>query len=516
MTEIHLSKVKIFTLFLLLVGGSIMLPGCSSESPEDISEEKASLPNVVLILADDLGYGDVSAYNPQAKISTPNIDRLVRDGMRFTDAHSPSSVCTPTRYGILTGRYSWRTDLKKGVLWGFGRTFMDTTRINLASLLKAGGYQTGVIGKWHLGLDWVVKEPYRDSVAAMANGIITDTPAEWLDFNRPVEVGANDYGFDYSFLLPASLDIPPYCYLENDTILDGLSGYTGGNDLDKGYAEAFWRPGPMTEGFSFEGVLPRFTEKATDFIVKNAETDSPFFLYFPMNAPHTPWVATEEFVNTSEAGKYGDFVQQVDHEVGRILHTLEAQGLTDNTLIIFTSDNGPYWKPDYIERYRHRAAGNLRGMKADIWEGGHRVPFIVKWPGKVVPGSQSDVPVTQTCLLATLAGVTGQELPPNAGEDSESILPLLLREEGADKERKPIIHHSSLGIFAIRSGHWKLIEGLGSGGFSEPVRVEPTAGGPTGQLYNLVDDPSEQNNLYQTRPEIVSQLTVELERIRND
>lgn len=507
------AEAGIITIFLLLA--FCLSTGCRPEGRENTTIEKAPLPNVVLILADDLGYGDVGIYNPEAKVRTPNIDRLAREGMRFTDAHSPSSVCTPTRYGILTGRYAWRSGLKKGVLWGFGRTFMDTARTNLASLLKAEGYRTGVVGKWHLGLDWVVKEAYRDSITPDAHGIVFDTPAERLDFSRPVAIGANDYGFDYSYILPASLDIPPYCYVENDTILGGLSGYTEGSDLDKGFAEAFWRPGPMTEGFSFEGVLPRFTQKAKEFITESAQSDSPFFLYFPLNAPHTPWVATAEFDDSSEVGKYGDFVQQVDHEVGQILQTLEEQGLADNTLVIFTSDNGPFWKPEYIEKYRHRAAGSLRGMKADAWEGGHRVPFIVKWPGHIEGDSQNDTPITQTCLLATLAGITERELGTDAGEDSDSILPLLLQKEEAETERKPIIHHSSRGMFAIRSGPWKLIEGLGSGGFSEPVHLEPEADGPEGQLYNLENDPGEQHNLYLEKPAIVNQLKAELTKIQN-
>ena len=512
---IHFAEAHKTILFLLLVAVFSTFTGCRFESSEGETAEKPALPNIVLILADDLGYGDAGVYNPEAKVRTPNIDRLAREGMRFTDAHSPSSVCTPTRYGILTGRYAWRSGLKKGVLWGFGRTFMDTARTNLASLLKAEGYRTGVVGKWHLGLDWAVKEAYRDSIVPNANGIVFDTPAGWLDFSRPVAIGANDYGFDYSYILPASLDIPPYCYVENDTILGGLSGYTEGNDLDKGFAEAFWRPGPMTEGFSFEGVLPRFTQKAKNFIAESAKSDSPFFLYFPLNAPHTPWVATAQFDDSSEAGKYGDFVQQVDHEVGQIMQTLEEQGLADNTLVIFTSDNGPFWKPDYIEKYQHRAAGNLRGMKADAWEGGHRVPFIVKWPGQIEGNSQNDTPITQTCLLATLAEIREQELGPDAGEDSESILPLLLQKEEVEPERKPIIHHSSRGVFAIRSGPWKLIEGLGSGGFSEPVHREPEADGPEGQLYNLENDLREQHNLYLENPAIVNQLKVELRKIRN-
>ncbi|MEM1134781.1 MAG: arylsulfatase [Bacteroidota bacterium] len=494
-----------------------VITACTQKEETQHKDKESSLPNIVLILADDLGYGDVSAYNPASKIKTPFIDKLASEGMRFTDAHTPSSVCTPTRYGILTGRYCWRSRLPVGVLWGFGRTFIDTSRTTLGTLLKDTGYNTGVVGKWHLGLDWVVKENFKDSLNSSSAdinelGIVRDTNPEWLDFTKPPTVGANDYGFDYSFILPASLDIPPYCFLENNTLLGGLNSYTEGNDLDKGYAEAFWRPGIMSEGFSFEGVMPKFTEKAVDFISTNAKKDAPFFLYFPLNAPHTPWVATEKFKNSSQAGNYGDFVQQVDATVGQISKTLEENGISENTIIIFTSDNGPYWRPNYIEKYQHRAAGIHKGMKADIWEGGHRVPFIVKWAKDINPNTENQQPITQTALLATIAEITGVNLGNGEGEDSESLLPMLLEQEV--KERKPIIHHSSKGVFAIRSGKWKLIEGLGSGGFSEPVTLQPEEGEPSGQLYDMANDPEEKNNVYLQETDIVQRLTAELEAIK--
>ncbi|MEZ4990129.1 MAG: arylsulfatase [Saprospiraceae bacterium] len=505
----HKQPISLLLFLLLLLGVSC------------VSEDRAvspSTPNIVYILADDLGYGDVAAYNPDSKIKTPNIDRLIEQGMRFTDAHSPASVCTPTRYGILTGRYCWRSRLPQGVLRGYGRSLLEKDRATVADLLQKNGYTTGIVGKWHLGLDWVIRPDYLDSinaetVAISAGGVVQEMDPDWLDFAQPPTDGPLDHGFDYSFILPASLDMPPYCFLENDTLLSIPDEYTPGNDLDLGYYGAFWRAGRISPGFKFEEVLPTFTAKAEAFITRQAGQEAPFFLYFPLAAPHTPWVAKGEFQGSSGAGDYGDFVQMVDATVGRIMASLDANGLAQNTILIFTSDNGPFWREDKVAEFEHRAAGNLRGMKSDIYEGGHRVPFVVRWPGHIEAGAQSDHTTTLTNLTATCAELLRTPLDENIAEDSYSIWPILMGDTSPDNTQA-VIHHSGSGHFAIRKGDWKLMEQLGSGGFTLPREVTPESGGPTGQLYNLAEDPLESNNLYLDRPEQVEALLQELNRIR--
>ncbi len=500
----------------LMVGMLLSASGCTST--EKNKEETSMLsPNIVYILADDLGYGDVSAYNPTSKIPTPHIDRLAAEGMRFTDAHSPSSVCTPTRYGILTGRYCWRSRLPQGVLRGYGRALIDKERTTVASFLQQHGYHTGVVGKWHLGLDWILKEGHEQAMEAASTsvnglGIVTEMDPQHIDFSKQPENGPLDRGFTYSFILPASLDMDPYCYLENDELLAVPSDSTPGNDLNTGYTEAFWRAGRIAPGFEFDQVLPTFTNKAVSYIEERSTSKQPFFLYIPFAAPHTPWVPTQEFQGIGEAGTYGAFVNQVDASVGRILTAIEESGLEDNTLVFFTSDNGPFWTPELIEQYSHRAAGTLRGMKADAWEGGHRIPFIVKYPGQVAPGSKSDAIITLTNLLATCADLLNVELEPDEGEDSFSILPILKGQTNAIADQEAVVHHSSRGFFAIRKGDWKLILGRGSGGFSQPQVYEPKKGEVPGQLYHLKEDLQEANNVYSDHPDVVRDLTSILER----
>lgn len=503
------------TTLLLLAITSL---GCREK--KTLKEETITKPNIVYILADDLGYGDVSANYTESKIKTPNIDRLTSEGMRFTNAHSPSSVCTPTRYGILTGRYPWRTKLPTGVLRGYGEALLEKDRTTIASFLKKNGYTTGVVGKWHLGLDWVIQEKYKDSInenTAQINefGTVTQLNGDWIDFSKKPTDGPLNHGFDYSYILPASLDMPPYCYLEDDKLVAVPDAYTPGNDLDTGYYGAFWRAGRMAPGFKFEKVLTNFTAQAEEFIEKQSNGKEPFFLYFALAAPHTPWIPTDEYKNTSKAGQYGDFVQMVDATVGMISKKLQEENMTENTILIFTSDNGPYWRPDKIEEFAHRAAGPYRGMKADIYEGGHRVPFIVRWPGKVEAGSTSDVATTLTNLISTCSDLLHVPLGDGTGEDSQSILPILFGEEAVPEKKLPAVHHSAHGFFAIRKGDWKLIEHRGSGGFTEPISIVPKPGEPSGQLYNLANDSGETLNLYDDEPKVREELLKDLDSIKN-
>lgn len=468
-------------------------------------------PNIVYILADDLGYGDVSAYNPTGKIATPNIDKLARQGIRFTDAHSPSGVCTPTRYSILTGRYPWRSRLPVGVLRGYSRTLIEADRPTVASLLKSNGYQTAVIGKWHLGLDWVPKKGNEPLLASTDYGIKTEMDPEVIDFTQSVAQGPNTVGFDYSYVLPASLDMPPYCYLENHKLIEQPTGHTDGNKMESGYAGPFWREGRKSPSFDFHGVLPAFVTKATDFL-KQQTAKKPFFLYLPLAAPHTPWMPTNDYAGKSKAGEYGDFVQQVDAAVGEVLRALEQSGLANNTIVMFASDNGPYWREDYVKRFDHKAAGGFRGMKGDAFEGGHRIPFIVRWPGKVKAGAISDATTTLANLTATCKEILGNKAPNQ--EDSYSILSVLSGKTKAVANQLAVIHSSSIGFFAIRKGDWKLIEGLGSGGFTEPKEIKQKEGKSKGQLYNLATDPSERNDLYDQNPGKVGELRSLLAEIK--
>jgi len=498
------------TYLLLILSAPVVAfsQGNGSKQPKPVKK----LPNIVYILTDDLGYGDVTVNNPEAKTSTPNIDRLAKQGIRFTDAHSTSAVCTPTRYGILTGRYSWRTVMKSGVLNGYSLPLIDRERTTVASLLKKSGYTTGVVGKWHLGLGWVKKSADGKVASSLKSAdentaIIEAIDPATLDFSQPPTDGPTKHGFDYSYILPASLDMPPYCYLENDQLTSPLTDQTPGSDPANGTTSAFWRKGLMAQGFVFDQVTPTFTQKAISFITKQSASEKPFFLYLPFPSPHTPWLPLKQYQGTSKAGEYGDFVNMVDAEVGKVLKALTDLGLDDNTIVFFTSDNGPFWRPNFVEKYDHKAAYIYRGMKADAFEGGHRIPFIARWPGKIKAGSQCAETINLTNLLATCSGIVGTKLADNEGEDSFSILPLLLGKEKEYVRPEALIQHSSRGLFVVRQGDWKLILGLGSGGFSKPETIQPKEGEAPGQLFNLKDDPSETKNLYLQFPGKVEELS---------
>jgi len=450
-------------------------------------------PNIIVILADDLGYGDPGCYNRDSKIPTPNMDRLAREGMRFTDAHSPSGVCTPTRYGLLTGRYAWRTRLTRGVLVGDDPMLLEEGRLTLASLLKQKGYATACMGKWHLGLG----------------------PAKPTDYSKPLRPGPLDVGFDYFFGIPASLDMQPYVFIENDRAVEQPTEKIGDSQMRRYGGPGYWRAGSIAPSFKHVDVLPKCTEKALAFIDRQAaeRPGKPFFLYFPLNSPHTPWMPTKEFEGKSKVGYYGDFTMQTDHVVGQVLKKLDDLKLADNTLVILTSDNGAHWLQTDIEKYDHRANAPWRGQKADIWEGGHRVPFLVRWPGKVKPGSVSHETICHVDFMATFAELVGVKLPAAAGEDSFSWLSVL-RGENRAAVRPFTILHSAQGLFAIRQGNLKYVDGLGSGGFSLPKTEKPAEGAPTGQLYDLAADPGEQNNLFLNRPDDVKRLKALLDEAK--
>jgi len=459
-------------------------------------------PNIVYILADDLGIGDVRAFNPRGKISTPMMDRLAAEGMRFTDAHSGSAVCTPTRYGVLTGRYAWRTRLAKGVCWGYSPPLIAEGRTTAASLLKGQGYNTACVGKWHLGLKWALKDPQ--------NLPSDDQGEKWdnIDFAQPIAAGPNQVGFDYFFGNSASLDMDPHVYIENDRVTrvpDRIDPGSGGTK--------FWREGPIGDDFRHIEVLNKLTEKAVDYI-KTQNEEKPFFLYFPLTAPHKPIIPTAKFQNQSGLNEWGDFVMQVDWTVGQVMRAVESQGLAENTLLIVTSDNGATPGADFetLGRHGHDPSHHFRGHKADIFEGGHRVPFVARWPAVIDAGTISSQTICHTDLLATVAEITGAELPPDAGEDSVSILPLL-NQTADGPVREATVHHSINGSFAIRRGHWKLCLCPGSGGWSTPSPGDAKEQGlPANQLFDLSTDVAETDNVQAQQPEVVRELTSMLQR----
>ena len=483
----------------------------TSCADKPVKESQIPKPNIIYILADDLGYGDPGCYNSNSGIRTPHIDWLAKEGMRFTDMHSGSSVCTPTRYGILTGRYSWRTRLKSGVLDGLDPPLIEPGDLTVAEVLREAGYHTACIGKWHLGLDFVKVDPTKPAYQGSFWEGISELN---VDYSKGITDGPTDHGFDYSYIIPSSLDIQPYFYIKNHDILGLPMDTTLGNNqgTTKG---PFWRPGDKASTFDFEKALMHLMAQSIIYLNQRAQSNQPFFLYFPLTAPHTPWLPSEPYLNTSSAGMYGDFVGQVDAVVGRLMEELEVLNLDQNTLVIFTSDNGAYWNREDITTYRHRANGDFRGQKADIWEGGHSIPFVARWPGQINAGSTSNITACLTDFMATVADLQGQTLSSEVAKDSYSLLPTLLGQTDRPYRRAPVIHHSLDGKFAIRKSKWKFIPSRGSGGFTEPKDYKPSEDEPAGQLYDLLSDIGEQKNLYLDFPEVVADLEAELARIKN-
>ena len=474
----------------------------------------AKKPNIVYILADDLGYGDVKCFNPDGKIPTPNLDRLAAAGMKFTDAHSSSAVCTPTRYGLLTGRYNWRSRLQSGVLGGLSPPLIEPGRLTVPAFLQQQGYHTACIGKWHLGMAWPLHpgaEPFDDRIEKGEHG--------WrVDFAKSIARGPNSVGFDYFFGLAASLDMVPYTFIENDRVTI-IPTQDKAFPMMSGRTNSFTRRGPAAAGFEAGAVLPTLTRKAVEYLEQRAGTakaGTPFFLYVPLNAPHTPIAPTKEWQGRSGLNPYADFVMQTDASVGAVLHALDRLGLAPDTLVIFTSDNGcsPEAKFNELRAKGHNPSASFRGTKADIFDGGHHVPFLARWPGRVKPGTTSDQLVCLNDLFATCAELLGQKLPDTAAEDSVSILPAL---EGRATRplREALVHHSINGSFAIRQGNWKLELCADSGGWSAPRPGSPAAKAlPPAQLYDLSQDIGETNNLHASHPEVVARLTRLLDKYR--
>lgn len=481
----------------------------------DSAVEKQGVPNIIVILADDLGYGDVQCYNPErGKIPTPSLDRLAGQGMRFTDGHSSSGVCSPSRYTLLTGRYHWRTRLQAGIVGVFGEPLIAPDRLTIGSLAKQHGYRTAAIGKWHLGWDWPISPGQRIFFQGAKDGKRNERPrataehqAAWREvFSQPIPGGPTTRGFDRYF----GTDVPnwpPYCFVENDRT--------------QGIPSEFLRPeyfrnhmaslqGPALKDWKLEPILPTLGDRAAAFITEAAATKVPFLLYLPLTSPHTPLAVNEPWRGKSGLNTYADFVMETDAVVGRVLEAVERAGVRDRTLVVFTSDNGfaPYVGASELERKGHYPSGPLRGYKGDAWEGGHRVPFVVRWPSVVKPGSVCGQLVHQADVLATIAEVLGAKLPDNAGEDSFSFVPLL---KGEDKPvRAHAVSCAMNGVPALRRGPWKLLLGPGSGGFNKDRREQGV------QLYDLAEDLGETRNLAAEQPGRVAEMRALMEKLIAD
>ena len=482
---------------LLWLGASLRL------APAAFAAEPVGTPNVVILLVDDMGFGDVTCFNPQSKIPTQHIDRLANEGMRFTDAHAPGSVCVPSRYGLLTGRMPYRTWISKGVRTQVrhGRTLphfpspmiaQDPGRLNLATLMKSQGYATACFGKWHQGM----------SRSAGADGQLRTTPV--------------DFGFDYYFGFDAP-EQPPYAFVENKHFTvaptDAFKDHFGKDVTVPNMQGLHWFKGAAAPGWKFEEILPTIAQQVDRWLEKQS-AKTPFFLYYAVPAPHAPWAAGEAFKGKSKVGPYGDYVMNVDAIIGQFMATLEKLKLKENTLIFFTSDNGPVWFPQDIARFDHRASGPWKGMKGALTEGGHHMPFVALWPGKIVAGSTCDALISFTDLMATLAALKGTKLPPEGGVDSFDISPLLHGEHPIPAIRSSMIspNYGSYNL-AIRKDDWKLILPEWVYSVSDCKITPDHLVGATGKggesefaLYNLKADPSESNNLAAQDPERVQEL----------
>lgn len=475
---------------------TLLFSACKAE------EKTTEQPNIIIILADDLGSGDVHCYNAASRIPTPAMDKIAAEGVRFTDAHTGSAVCTPTRYGIITGRYCWRTWKKKGVLNGFSEHLIDPQRTTIASLLKQNGYYTAGIGKWHLGMDFT-----KDSAGV-------------VDYAGKIENSPNVNGFDYFYGISASLDFPPYVYIENDHFTQVPTQIQAQQDFPR-----YLRKGDKAENFDFETAWENLLNKAEN-IIDDRPDEKPMFMYFALPAPHKPVWPDSRFVGTTELGDYGDFVHQTDYIVGRITEKLKAAGMEENTLLMITSDNGSFmYQIDENEEADHLTNANIqgfyaknhtanykyRGTKADVWEGGHRVPFLVRWPAKIKQGQVKNQTICTTDFLATFADLLNVSLSENEGEDSFSFLPLL-QENDAAFSRAPVVNHSIGGMFAIRNGNYKLVAGNGSGGREAP---RGTVWGKPYQLYNLATDISETTDIINQNQELANSMEKTLNTIIN-
>tara|TARA_R110002096_G_scaffold386921_1_gene581079 strand:+ start:16815 stop:18329 length:1515 start_codon:yes stop_codon:yes gene_type:complete len=477
----------------------------------------AGPPNILLVLADDLGYGDVGCYNPDSKVPTPHLDQMARDGMRFTDAHSPSTVCTPTRYSILTGQMAFRLNYP-GVFTGAGGPCLITKdRLTLPEMLRQQGYETAMFGKWHIGLSFLDQQgnPINE------NGL---EAVKRIDYSRSIPDAPIHLGFDHFFgtaCCPTTDWL--YAFIDGDRVPVPPTQTVDKSKLPTHEWSYDCRPGLVAPDFDLEEVDMVFLEKSLQFLDQHtkAKPDKPFFLFHSLQAVHLPSFPGKEFQGKSQAGPHGDFIFQFDHIVGQLLNQLENLGLADNTLVIVTSDNGPEVGTTLNMRksFDHDGARPWRGLKRDNWEGGHRVPLIARWPGKIQPSTTTDQTVCLTDLMATCAALVDAKLPNQSAEDSFNLLPVLIG-EATSPIRKFTLHQTISLALAIRMGKWKYLDHRGSGGNRygkerlRPLALPSSEPDAPGQLYDLERDPGETTNLYSEELETVKRLKDLLEETK--
>ena len=509
---------KYFLDLMIVLGTVILVLACSNKRHTmSVAGDK---PNIIILYADDMGYGDLAIQNPSSKIPTPNLDKLAREGMRFTDGHSSSGICTPSRYALLTGRYHWRDF--HNIVGPMGEPVFGENQFTLAQMLKEGGYRTGCVGKWHLGWDWesIRKKDWtkKDSILRN-NGMKYFYPAQAYDWSLPIPGGPLDRGFDY-YYGDGTINFPPYVWIENDKVTDVP---TVTMTHPKGMAlEGSWeaRPGPAMADWDFFTVLPTLTKKAIEFIHDQEDSSQPFFLYVPFSSPHAPIIPNEEFRGKSQAGPYGDFVHQTDWCVGQILKALDNVGESKNTIVIFTADNGPEkYAYERIKKFDHHSSSPFRGLKRDVYEGGHHVPFLVKWPGVVKSGSVSHAVIHQVDLLKTLATIVGAELPTGLAHDSHNFAKLWMGQNGSKTIRDLSVQNTFKDKYALRQGDWiyinsqdgyhtKVPEWIDTHFSYEPIDAEFL-------LYNLQEDIGQRKNLSLKMPHKVKEMQEVLQKVRS-
>ncbi|MEM9673409.1 MAG: arylsulfatase [Cyclobacteriaceae bacterium] len=476
-------------IFLLII--SLLL--AISEPAKEVDKQ----PNIVIIYADDMGYGDLNCQNPNSKIPTPYLDQLASEGMRFTDAHSSSGICSPSRFALLTGTYHWRR--QHNIVNSFGEPFFKEGDFTLAQLLKDNGYTTACIGKWHLGWDWKFKNDPSGRVMQRER-YRQFYRAKDVDWSGPIEGGPLARGFDYYFG-DGTINFPPYAWIENDGPLVIPTTNLDINNIRHETKEGSWefRPGPMVEDWDPYQVLPTLTDKTVSWI-EQQEADQPFFLYFALPSPHAPIIPNDEFVGKSQAGGYGDFMVQTDWVAGQVLNALKEQGLEENTIVIFSSDNGPErYAFNRAEKYQHFSMGELRGLKRDVWEGGHHVPFIMKWPGVIEAGSVSEEVISQVDIMATVAAIINAELPSGAALDSYNLLPVITNQEYASPLREATVHNTYENIWGLRKGNWLYINDSTGQHSKMPESFKELRGYQDFDseylLFDLQADPGQRHNL---------------------
>lgn len=462
-------------------------------------------PNILIIYADDMGYGDLACQNPDAKLTTPNLDQLAREGMRFTDGHSSSGICT----ALLTGQYHWRR--MHGIVEAMGASVFEQQDLTLPSMLKRQGYHTGSIGKWHLGWDWdALVKPGAKKISYDHYGQKRERyPATAYEWSKSIPEGPCAQGFD-TYFGDGTINMPPYCWIENDHVVEPpLEEMELGRRKTK---EGDWefRAGPMVRDWNPYDVLPTLTRKGVEWI-EDQSAEKPFFLYFAFPSPHAPIIPNDGFLGKTNAGAYGDFVYQTDWVTGQLLQALEQKGFADNTLVIFTSDNGPerYAYPR-MEEHDHYSAGDLRGLKRDVWEGGHRVPFIVRWPGHIPADTVSDEVISQVDLMATIATITEYDLPEDAAVDSYNLLPVLQGLDYPKPLREATVQNTYEKAFALRKGRWLFIDAPSGEHSKSPQFYNKQRGyqpnDTPGLLFDLKEDLSQKYNLYDQYPEVIREL----------